>query len=295
MKTRSEPQFPWAFVALTYGFTWMVMLPGILASAGLLKLPIPTLALDYLVLSVGQFGPSLVAMVLTWRSEGRRSAWALLARAWQFRIPARWLAVTLLGPLSLGAVAMAIHLIGGGQWPDGSLLFQPVAILPYAIVVFLFLGPVPEEFGWRGYLLDRLQARWGALPASLVLGLLWGVWHLPGWYMEGSFQRLLPFWAFVLWDVALSVLITWLYNSTGRNLLVALLAHTAINMSNVLFPPLDAASGSAQVFLYLTALYVVAAAIVVLVWGPRHLSRERQARSARRSEGVAVSEGPAML
>ncbi len=283
-------QSPWLFVALTFAFSWLLLLPGVLASAGLLALPIPTVALNYTLLTVAQFGPTLMAFVLTWRTDGRRGAGALLRRAWNVRIPIRWLAVTLLGPLALGAGAMALHLIGGGHLPAGSLLHQPAAILPYAVVIFFFLGPVPEEFGWRGYLLDRLQARWGALAASLLLGGLWALWHLPGWFLQGSFQYLLPFWAFVLWDVALAVLITWLYNNTGRNLLVALLAHTAVNLSNVLFPTADPTTGSVQVFFYLTALYMAAAAGVVLIFGARRLSRERPTGSLQAAQAGFASK-----
>jgi membrane protease YdiL (CAAX protease family) len=287
----ARTQSPWIFVALTFAFTWLLLSPGVLASAGLLRLPVPTVALNYALLTVAQFGPSLMAFVLTWRSDGRHGAWALLRRAWNVRIPIRWLAVTVLGPLALGAAATALHLIGGGHLPAVSLLFQPAAILPTIVVIFLFLGPVPEEFGWRGYLLDRLQARWGALAASLILGALWAVWHLPGWYLEGSFQYLLPFWAFVLWDIALAVLITWLYNSTGRNLLVALLAHTAVNLANALFPTADPATSSVTTFYYLTALYIVAAAAIVLVFGARRLSREHTASAVPAAQfGLAPKE-----
>ena len=138
---------------------------------------------------------------------------------------------------------------------------------------------MPEEFGWRGYLLDRLQAQSDprhpaaaghprkALAASLIVGVLWAVWHLPAWFMQDAYQSFLPFWAFLICTTAFSVLMTCLYNNTGGSLFGALVFHTMINLSIALFPPVELTSGgSAQGYLVLTALYVLTAAIVAVRW-----------------------------
>src|SRR5436853_185126 len=75
----------------------------------------------------------------------------------------------------------------------GPLLEPPWAILPAFAFILLLQGPVPEEFGWRGYALDRLQARWGALTSALVLGVVWGLWHLPLFFLPAAGIYVLPF------------------------------------------------------------------------------------------------------
>jgi uncharacterized protein len=274
--TDKDERFPWAFLAIAFGFNWLILLPGVLAGRGLFKLPLPV----YALVAVGQFGPSLAAFILAFHSGGRAAAGQLFRRALQWRIAWRWWLVIIVVPPALGACAVALHRLSGAAAPASPLLAQPLAILPYAVFTLLLSGPVPEEFGWRGHLLPRLQSRWGALGASLVVGVIWAVWHLPAWFMPDVYQSYLPFGLFVLWAVAFSVLMTWVYNSTGGNLLAALLFHTMANVSNAVFPPVVSAPGGDQrAFLYLTLLYIVEAALVLLIAGAGLTQRQAPAKS----------------
>jgi membrane protease YdiL (CAAX protease family) len=274
--TRTPPQgspgrsgVPWAFFGLTYGFTWLVLLPGLLAARGLTASRLPDLAL----IALAQFGPSLAAFLLVWRGDGAAGARRLLVRTFDVRICPRWLLPILLLPPALAAAARLLHLSAGGTLPPAPLLEQPSAILPAFAFILLLQGPVPEEFGWRGYALDRLQARWGALTSALVLGVVWGLWHLPLFFLPAAGIYVLPFGPWFAQVVASSVLVTWLYNSTGRNLLVALLWHTMNNLALALFPTLDLVSDAdPRGFIVQAVLYVLTAAAVVLIWGPRTLS-----------------------
>lgn len=284
MFTRTESaKFPWAFLALSFGFTWLILLPGVLAFLGWIDLPIPGVAL----IALGQFGPSLAAFILTWRSEGKRGVWRLLKPAFCWKVGWRWLAAAFLLPPVLGAAAMGLNVLLGGDLPELALLAQPLAIPFNFVFILLLQGPLPEEFGWRGYLLSRLQARFRPFPASLIVGVLWAVWHLPAWFMQGSYQSALPFWAFLICTTAFSVLMTWFYNHTGGNLLVALIVHTMINLSIALFPPVELTPGSsAQGYLILTALYVVTATIIAIYW---RMQRARRSEIAQRVEPQAAA------
>jgi membrane protease YdiL (CAAX protease family) len=193
----------------------------------------------------------------------------------------RWLAVVILVPLCLGAVAVGLYTLTTGNTPQLVLLSQPLSIIAYFFAILFFFGPVPEEFGWRGYLLDRLQARWIPLVASLLLGVIWAVWHLPSWFIDGTFQSSTPFWAFLIFTIALSVLFTWVYNHTGGTLALALLFHTMFDLANALFVYVEPGSGAnTTIFIYLTALYAVTAALVAVF--SRSLGLARQNASERR-------------
>lgn len=275
-------RFPWSFFVLAYGFTWLVLLPAYVTHP-------PAGALLAFV-AVAQFGPSLAAFALTFRSGGWPAAGRLAKRALNFHIPAVWLVVVFVLPAAIAATAYYLNVGLGNSAPKTPLLAQPIAIVPTFLFILLLQGPVPEEFGWRGYALDRLQARWPALTASVVLGVIWGAWHLPLFFLPGVSQSYMPFWGFLVMTVALSILIAWLYNNTGRNLLVVLLFHAGVNLwSFGVFPPLDLASGSSQSgFFILTALYVAAAAVVTIVWGATTLSRAPHAGSKGSTRGSAA-------
>jgi membrane protease YdiL (CAAX protease family) len=232
----------------------------------------------YALVAVAQFGPSLAGFVLTYHSDGRAGVVQLLRRAFNFHVPWKWLVAIFLIPPALAGTALAIHVLTGGRAPELQLLSQPVAILPSFFFILLLQGPVPEEFGWRGYLLDRLQSRWSALVASLVLGFFWWLWHLPAYFMQGVAQAYLPQGAYLTWVLAFSILMTWIYNNTGGNLLAALLFHTMANLANALFPTFELApAGNQQAYYYLAILTVIAAALVVMIWGPQHLKRQDSA------------------
>lgn len=271
-----EVAFPWGFLALTFGFTWLFLLPGVLAYYDLVRLPFPALIL----VAVAQFGPSLAAFILAYRQAGKDGMKRLLKRAVDFHFPLRWLAIVVLVPLCLGALAVGLYNLTTGKTPQLVLLSQPLSIIANFFAILFFVGPVPEEFGWRGYLLDRLQARWSPLVSSLLIGVIWAVWHSPSWFMEGTFQSSMPFWAFLITNIALSILITWVYNHTGGTLALALLFHTTINLANTLFVYVEQGAGvNTRIFIYLTFLYAITAALVAVF--SRSLGMARQNTQGR--------------
>jgi membrane protease YdiL (CAAX protease family) len=157
----------------------------------------------------------------------------------------RWYALVFLVPLALNGTAILVSLIFG-DGPQGSevlnmFMENPIAIVPYTIFLFI-VGPLPEELGWRGYLLDRLQERWNALTANFILGVLWLVWMLPLFFINGLYQHdelgfgTLGFWMFCIFIIAISVVYAWVYNSTNRGLLAVVLLHLMFNFVGSILP-----------------------------------------------------------
>src|SRR5437016_5768189 len=165
--------------------------------------------------------------------------------------------------------AMALHVVLGGQPPDAALLIGSLpGVLITLVPVFLLFGPLGEEFGWRGYALPRLQARSGALAASLLLGLAWAAWHAPLFFDPTSTYAHLPPLVFIARMMGLSVLFTWLINRTGGSLLFPLVAHTVINASGQIWAavPNPGTDGYQE---QLLTVAVWAAALAVIVIGGR--------------------------
>ena len=145
-------------------------------------------------------------------------------------------------------------------------------------ILFLFAfhifpgSALGEELGWRGFALPRMQARNSALKASLIIGILWGCWHLPLWLTGTESHPISLFGPFVVAVIASSVIYTWLYNNTGGSLLIIVLYHAASNLPiTVLISPMG--SQGTQPFLIYVAFIVVAAVAVVIATGAEHLSR----------------------
>lgn len=222
---------------------------------------------------LGGAGPFIAAVVLTQFRETaatRRDFWIRAFDPRRLRWP-WWTAALLLHPAAV-ALAFAADIALGGTLPaldtDAS---SPSAVLTLLFFVFWF-GPLPEELGWRGFALDRLQDRLTALQASLVLGSVWALWHVPLFFVPGTYQESLEFGSirscvFLLSMVPLSVLMTWVYNNTARSTLSAVLIHYSGNLCGGFLYKSD------RVASLELGVLAVFASLVVLGWGGRRLTR----------------------
>jgi len=266
---------PWPFFVLTFGWTWLFLIPAALTGMNADALPVLVLRL------LAGVGPMVSALLLIYRASDRRAR----ADYWQRllspgRIPARWWAVLLLTPPLLTGLSALVDLVLGGTGlrleAAASFVDRPLAVLPFMAFTLLF-GPIPEEMGWRGYALDGLQARWNALSSSLILGVLWAAWHLPLFFIEGTFQAelglgTLSFWIFMLSMIPQTLTMTWIYNNTHRSTLSAVLFHFMLNFTGELFE----LSQRADVILF--GMWIGLAMLVITLCGPARLCRMRGER-----------------
>ena len=252
-----------SFFVLAYAISWILWLPLVISGDGS-----PT-GFGVLLVLFGSLVPSSVAIVLVAFMHGKAGVRKLLGRLLVWRVGVGWwLAVVLLSALGVGAVGLSVLL--GGDSPDVTVAIPGAVVL---LVLSIFPGSAGgEEIGWRGFALPHLQAVRSALGASVVLGVAWGVWHLP-LYLTGADMRPLSLFApWVVLTVAVSIILTWMYNGTGGSLLIVVLFHAASNLPlTVFFEPLD--DEITQPFLIYVGLMVVAAAVVVAATGPATLSR----------------------
>jgi uncharacterized protein len=214
------------------------------------------------------FGPLIAALIVALLAGGRRELWALLRQLARWRVHPIWYAIALLGPFVLAgltallAIAAGAPVRGTGTYPDWRSI--GLFFLPIVIIVGLF-----EEVGWRGFALPRLQLRLDAIWAALVLGVLWALWHLPELISDPTRQR--PPVQFLLWALALSVIFSWLYNSTNGSLPVVIICHAAIDTAGRFMLPEFVGDGYQLVWWFMVALYVLVAVVVILVAGPKRL------------------------
>src|SRR5215218_8965153 len=271
------------FFVLAYALAWAIESPLVFLTGSVTGTQ--SLALVILASNV----PSVVAIVLTAMVFGRGALRKLLGRLLIWRVNPFWYLVVLLGPVALvGGVVLLNALMGGpalslGMTLLGAAIFFAISIFPGSA-----LG---EEIGWRGYVLPRLQSRMSALSASLLIAPIWGLWHLPLWLQGGPVHTPTVYAAFVVSAFALSVILTWVYNSTGGSLLMVVLLHATVNLPQTLV--IDDLGRQATVPLMLYWGLMVLAAIVVVIWaGPEHLSRKRKKQEEGAAEyGIATPPG----
>ncbi|MEM2111851.1 MAG: CPBP family intramembrane glutamic endopeptidase [Candidatus Bathyarchaeia archaeon] len=157
----------------------------------------------------------------------------LLKRGVAHKFKKKWhIPVFFLFPIITGS-ALLLAILSGEALPKLSVLSNPLLIVVGFVYIFFLGGPFQEEWGWRGYALDRLQKRLNALVSSLILGFIWGAWHLPLFFISGTIQSQTPIWGFMTLIICGKILFTWLYNNTGGSILTAMLFHTMNNFLHV--------------------------------------------------------------
>ena len=255
------------FFILTFAISWLFFLPRILADNNLAAIPANLLFLN----SFAAFGPFIAAFWLTYRAKGLDGMKTLWKRGWDFSFDKKWLLVILLIPTVISVLTILVaNLLGVQiQWDLAPL---PLSFaVPIFFIIFLTQA-LPEEYGWRGYALDRLQLRWNALTASLVLGFFWGLWHLPLHFMVGTTQEIIPIHEFILKQMVGAIFYTWIYNNTNRNMFLAILLHAVWNVSGGLFPYWVTGQGRWINF----GVELTIAVIIILVYGASTLVREER-------------------
>ena len=263
---------PWPFFLLALGLSWLFWVPLTVLQVNVWAWP------AVIAGALGLFGPAFTETLLLVRGGDPLSWQDYRSRLLDLRrIPAPVWAVIVLGFPLINAAALVLYVSGGGSSPAFEMARQlwaePWRLLPYAAFVLLF-GPLPEELGWRGYALDRLQQHHSALASSLILGAVWGLWHLPLFFLPGTYQhdRLsflsAGFWSFLFGTLTASVLFTWVYNRANRSTLAAVLFYFSINLSGELFDLPE----SAQV--YRTALVALWAIAIAIAGGPQQNPRD---------------------
>ena len=210
------------FFVLTYALAWILWLPLVV-----LQDTIPAVPGLVLVL-LGSNVPSLLAIVLTALLLGRGALRKLLGRLLIWRVDPRWYLVVVLGPVALAGGMVAFNAFVGGPAISVGV---PLLTVVITLAFFIFPGSaLGEEIGWRGYALPRLQSGRSALSASLILGVIWAFYHLPLFFTGQAFRSPSLLVPFVVSGLALSVILTWIYNSTGGSLLLVVLLHAAANL-----------------------------------------------------------------
>jgi membrane protease YdiL (CAAX protease family) len=283
----------------THDARWSTLRVPLPSLAGFVrKNPAPSLLVLALFFGVAPLAPVAAGIVPPWFAqlgalsasaagillaavEGRRGAVReLLGRALIWRIGIGWWAVALvsLGPLIVAALYLRALLVGSAVDWSG---LRPLTSVPQLLVILVIFAGIGEEFGWRGYALPRLQARYTALGSTLIISICWALWHLPKFFVAGEAQFkwmqeagfLSSFLGYAVFIFGWSVIYTWVFNNTRGSVLLAAVVHGA---GNTWATYLNNYRGDIGNLWALAGLMLVVAAVIIRVAGPEHLSRRHE-------------------
>src|SRR5215211_6876118 len=245
------------FFLLAYGLTWAIQIPvaaGVLECSGWRAVTwVPAIA-------------ALLAAALTGARGALRELGSRLVR---WRVGWQWYLVVILGPAAFSLAVAVVYALLGGSWAEAAppaLLEGPLLFLPLFLLILTLTDGLGEELAWRGFALPRLLTRYNALVASLVLGVIWGLWHLPLVWTEGATLYQQPVLLFLVDIAAKSVLFTWVFLHTRGSVLIAMLFHGATNL--FLVSPDVASTGNWTLPLLAAVAKWALVVVLLLVAGP---------------------------
>jgi membrane protease YdiL (CAAX protease family) len=246
------------FFFITFAITWPCFSAVAAFSAGgatrlsMLRGPI---------LFLGIFAPSIVALSLTARGEGTLGVLALLRKLVQADVGARWYLFAAGYMASVKLTVALLHRVLVGAWPrfGGEAWYVMLAATIGSTIIG---GQSGEEIGWRGFALPRLASRFGYGAGSILLGVIWALWHLPLFFVREADTYGQSFFLYTLQVTAISVAMAWLYQRTNGSLLLTMLMHAAINNTKDILP--SGVAGATNSFTFSAS--VVGSMTVVVLW-----------------------------
>jgi membrane protease YdiL (CAAX protease family) len=256
---------PFSFFVLTFLFSWVLWLPSILVGLGF-ELGLDAETYTAITIPIGAFSPLFAAVALIIKRHGWKEAWLFIRSGFDFKVKPIYLGLALIIPIVIHAIAHYLAPMMGFEVAN-SLLPEDLPVSPIILsipyfLLMLFIGGGQEEYGWRGYALDPLQEKLGTNTASLIIGFLWGLWHLPLWVMPGEPHSTYPFIAFLIMTISISVVYSWLFNISNKKLIVALFFHAMSNTAAPLLPYLIWEEGKPETAYWVYSGVNVVAALI---------------------------------
>lgn len=213
------------FIALVLGLSYLIFWGPIallkLRTANLIEGKIYNLP-AFIFFLIGGFVPSLVGIFLTRIYDHKTGLKELFKSAIDLKIGFQTFVIIVMCPITIGIMQLIINRLIGGSFDYNQFIKQLPSILPLII-----LGPLSEEFGWRGFLQKRVNIEFSPILGSLVIGIIWSLWHLPLFYMPGTSQHdfNMPFMPFMISVISSSFIYTYVYIKSHGRLFSAILLH----------------------------------------------------------------------
>jgi membrane protease YdiL (CAAX protease family) len=260
-----ENKIPVRFFLITFLWSWLCWIPpiilneiGIVSINNFKSSPIGVLII------FGAFGPAVGAFVSLYTIDGKGAIKRYLKSFLSLNFGWKaWLVIFLVTGLSPFIAWIVPELFGVTRFSPN---LPSIYILPLYMLVIIFFGGGQEEIGWRGYILSFLEKRFGLIIGSLILGIIWAIWHIPLWFIPGANQIYMNFFGFVLMCIGGSFFYSWVIAASGKRLLSGIIVHGLANGFLEFFPLIIMDKDSKQPrFLIFCILVLIVGIITVMM------------------------------
>jgi membrane protease YdiL (CAAX protease family) len=278
-----ENKIPIRFFVITFLWSWLCF-GVIIVCCKLGIISGQNSVIGFLMTVIGAFGPAVGAFISLYTIEGKGSIKRYLKSFLSLNFGLNtWLAIFfILGIASF--IAWIIPELFGEErlhpFSTNLLLFFP------ALLFMTFFGGGQEELGWRGYIMPYLEKRFGLLVGSIILGIVWAVWHIPMWFVPESGQINVPFLGFLIMTIGYSFIYSWIIEASGKRLLSGLIVHGTGNVFSGVFPNIIPGNGCLQPrhWIYCSLVLIIGLIIVVI--------RTNKLRKTAHNRTVTASQRP---
>lgn len=254
---RKYPLF--SYLIITFTFMWSMALIGIV-----LKLPFshPLMISGFII---GAFIPTISAIIVTCLIDGKTGLINLFKKFLIWKNSFFWYFIAL-SPVIISFIIGIIYCIYSDSYHENNNRTIINAIILFLLT--LIPGPISEEAGWRGFALEKLLLKYNGLLSGIILGLIWGLWHLPLFFITGSPQYDLSFLYFMLQIISITIFHTWLYINSRKSLLLMVILHWSMNFGSSLIIGYFSLIPGPLFFKIFSICYALLALIVIIINGP---------------------------
>lgn len=224
------------YFSLVYLLTWLCWAPSFSIEFSHLT--------QTILLNLGNFMPSLLAIILVISTRKKEKVLGMISRVFKLRFSIFWyLFAICLMPAILGMAYLTTNFMIGLEFKSLLLPIILPNLWPLIPLVGYFIavqGPLGEELGWRGYALPKLFQLFNPFKSSMILGIVWAIWHFPKFFLDGSIQFeladaygvMMALAGYTLYTILLTLMITLLFVKTNGSVWAAMLFHAMSNFSN---------------------------------------------------------------
>ena len=256
-------RIPIRFFIITFAWSWILWLSRVLCGLGIIPLSQETLArISTPAIAIGAFGPGVGALCSLRTTKGKGAirtylkSFVTLTFGWK-----TWIAVF----ITLGSSTAIAWILPRFFGEAGvSTLLPGVFLFPLYWLLMVFFGGGQEEIGWRGYILPILEQKLGRWLGSGILGLIWAFWHLPLWFIPGTYQTYWNFGGFIILMLGDSFCYSWVMEASGKRPLAGMIVHGTANAFVPLFPVIVLSVNAVQVRYWIWVSLTLVIGIVFL-------------------------------
>lgn len=260
-------RFPYKFFIVTFIWSWIFWILLALASQGIIQIPSDILSKAIIPISaIGAFGPLVGAIYAIHKEKGHVKKY--LRRFTDLKLG--WKAYVF--PILIFGVSTFIawflpELFGEKRL---NMLLPSIWIFIPCLIIMILVGGGQEEFGWRGYALPILEKKYGLWGANIVLGIIWGFWHLPLWFIIGTNQTYMNFWGFIIISIGYSFIFSWIKNISGDKPFTGIYVHGIANAIIPIFPIFSMQNNTPQTRFWIWVLLTLLIGIIITLFRQKY-------------------------